>query len=467
LAQHQKIGRLFALTRGGSLIGDIDVSEQGRTTKTSLATAAEIARVYRMRHFTDTIFTRGQWHKYHQGTWNPVHDLILDKEIWDALEEFEGQGRCKPATNTFNAVMSNIRSNTYVEEILIDQSSNLINLMNGVYNLDDSTLYEHDPKYYFTTQLPFEYRPNASYTWWQVYLETTFVKPETHETDIELIEFVQEAIGYSLTSDVRQHVTFWCLGVGSNGKGTLFHVLERLTGPAFFPINVKLLGQNPYQLAELGNKRIAACSEANATDNLIDDAQIKALVAGDTMPARSPHQRPFSLHPHVKLWWSMNQLPPVADSSEGFWRRVRVIPFNRMFEGKEKIIELQDYLDLELSGIFNWAMEGLRRLNSRGHFDEPPQVTEITAKYRHEANPVSLFIEDECTTEKELVRCSGITEVYQAYRGWCQLNGYRPVASRRFRNEMSRLGYPVRWRNPPLDKALIFVGIRWKNAILI
>ena len=438
------------------------MSEQERTTKTSLATASEIARLYKTRHMTDTLYTRGQWHTYRNGTWEPVHDLVVDKAIWDLLEEFEGQGRCRPQTSTFNAVQSILRSNLYVDEAEMDQSVNLINLQSGVYDLDTSQLYAHDSKYYFTTQLPFEYRPDATYEWWKMYLGSTFVTPETFQTDIELIEFVQEAIGYSLTSDVRQHVTFWCFGGGSNGKGVLFHVLEKLTGTAFFPLNVKLMGQNGYQLAELGGKRIAACSEANATDNLVDDAQIKALVAGDTMNARSPHQRPFSLHPSCKLWWSMNQLPAVADSSEGFWRRVRVIPFNKEFEGKERIMDLKEHLDLELSGIFNWAMEGLRRLRSRGHFAEPLQVAEITAKYRHEANPVSLFIEDECKEEEDLIRCGQVSEVYQAYCSWCTLNHYRPVASRRFRNEMLRLRHPVRQRRPPLDKGQVFLGIRLK-----
>jgi len=438
---------------------------QQSTTKVSVATASEISRIYRLRHFTDTIFTRGQWHKYHQGTWVPVHDLILDKEVWDLLEEFEGKGRCKPATNTFNAVMSIIRSNLYVDEIEIDQAPNLINLMSGVYNLDDSTLYAHDPKYYFTTQLPFEYRLDTPCDWWKIYLNTTFVLPETFTPDIQVVEFVQEAIGYSLTTDVSHHVTFWCYGGGSNGKGVLFYVLEKLAGTAFFPLNVKLMGQNAYQLAELGGKRIAACSESNATDNLVDDAQIKALVAGDTMSARSPHQRPFPLHPRCKLWWSMNQLPAVADFSEGFWRRVRVIPFNRKFEGSDRILDLKERLDGELAGIFLWAMEGLRRLRSRGHFAEPAQVQKITAQYRHEANPVSLFIEDECKAETDLTHFGQVTEVYQKYRDWCSLNGYRPVASRRFRNEMLRLGYPVRWRNPPLDKELVFVGLKWRNSI--
>lgn len=438
---------------------------ESTTTKTTQATATEMARIYLLRHYTDTIFTMGQWHKYQHGVWNKIHDLAIDKEIWELLEEFEGKGRCRPGISNFNSTIHYIRSKLYVEETEMDQVPNLINLQNGVFNLDDSTCSEHKESYYFTTQLPFAYDPHATCDMWNYFLRTSLVWPETFKEDIQLMEFMQEAIGYSLTSDISQHATFWCYGGGNNGKGVLFHVLEKLAGKAFFPLNIKLMSHNPYQLAELGGKRIAGCSESNATDNLVDDAQIKALVAGDTMSARSPHQRPFDLHPHVKLWWSMNALPAVADFSEGFWRRVRVIPFNREFQPNEQITDLKERLNNELPGIFNWAMEGLRRLQSRGRFAVPQQVKDVTSQYRHEANPISLYIDDECIAETDLARCTQVSEIYRVYKEWCLTNTYRAVASRRFRHEMLRLGYPVRQKNAPVDKTQVFFGIRSKNSL--
>src|SRR5690606_7857354 len=121
-------------------------------------------------------------------------------------------------------------------------------------------------------------------------------------------------------------------------------------------------------------KRIALCSEASSTHNLVDDATIKALIAGDTMQVRQIRQEPFELHPTAKLWWAMNELPAVADTSEGFWRRMRVVPFNRSFTEDERILDLKEKLDQELPGIFNWAIAGLRRLHNAGQFCHPQQV---------------------------------------------------------------------------------------------
>lgn len=435
-------------------------------TKTTAATSTEMARVYTSRHYLDTMYARGQWHKYLNGVWNPYHDRAMDKEMWELMEEYEGQGRCNPTISKFSAIEKCTKARLWVPDDAVDQYTNLVNLQSGVYSLEDSSIYPHKESYYFTTQLPFAYDPSATCTMWHMYLQTTFVRPDSTQQDKELIEFIQEAIGYSLTTDVSHHVTFWCYGGGSNGKGVLFHVLEQLAGTSFFPLNIGLLNRNPYQLAELAGKRVAACSESNATGNLVDDAQIKALVAGDTMMARSPHRRPFTLHPKVKLWWSMNDLPSVADYSEGFWRRVRVIPFNREFKGRERILDLKKKLNQELPGIFNWAMEGLRRLRNRGHFAEPPQIRDVTSKYRHESNPIALFIEDECKNDVEdLIHCTQVTEAYRLYKMWCKDNGYRYRASRNFRREMERIGHRVRLNGSKTHQKQVFSGIKCKNSL--
>jgi putative DNA primase/helicase len=343
------------------------------------------------------------------------------------------------------SVIDILRARFFVPSQALDGCTNLINLKNGVFSFESSTLYPHKESYFFTTQLPFSYDVYAQCPKWQYYLMTTFVKPQSKQVDLELIEFIQEAIGYSLTTDVSHHVTFWCYGTGRNGKGVLFHVLEQLSGPAFTTLNIRMLRQNVYQLAELPGKCIATCSESSATDNLVEDGTIKALVAGDTIKARSPNRRPFDLHPTVKIWWSMNTLPAVADTSEGFWRRVQVVPFNRQFSEEEQIKDLKEQLDLELSGIFNWAMVGLRRLKNRGKFRAPRQVTESTEQYRRESNPVALFVEDNLFSTKDETRFPLASAVYSAYKSWCLENTYRPVSSRRFKREMETLEvYTVR-----------------------
>lgn len=428
------------------------------TTKTSTHTT--IAATYVSRHSQDTMYARSQWWRYASGIWVPVHDQEMHHDIWQLLEEFERREGLRPTDMILRSVTACIRARLFVREEQLDASENLINLTNGIYNLDDGQLYPHKPEYYMTTQLPFAYDKAARISMWQLYLLSTFTKPEIQDHDAELVAFVQEAVGYSLTTSVKHHVSFWCYGEGANGKGVLFHIIERLAGIAATPLNIGALRNEQYQLANLAGKRVALCSESETTQNLVADAMIKMLISGDTMQVRQIRREPFTLHPTVKLWWSMNELPPVTDTSEGFWRRVRVIPFNRQFATNERILDLKQQLEAELSGIFNWAMIGLQRLEKQGHFTLPAQVAQSTETYRKEANPITLFIEDECVAgETDTIGPKSRSSVlYVAYKDWCHDNNFKAQSSRNYKREMERLGY--RWKHT--NQGNSYTGVRIK-----
>lgn len=394
-----------------------------------------------LREHTDTIYTRGSFHRYAGGVWAPVHDSVVRRELWGLLERYEDVNQCRPTANLLAGVQRYVQDHLYVAEAKMDAHSTLINLLNGSYDLELQALLTHDAGHYLTTQLPFSYDPLATCPTWEYWLQSslTLPAPFNKKPDPDLALFLQEAIGYSLTDDISHHVSFWCYGKGANGKGVLFHVLEALAGTSAVPFNVNLLKRDRYQLADLAGKRIALCSEANTWDNVVEDGDVKALVAGDRMNVRQIREKPFTLEPKVKLWWSMNKLPAVADTSGGFWRRVMVIPFNRSFDRHERILNLYEQLHDELPGIFNWAMAGLQRLKSNGGFSVPQQVADQTAEYQHESNIAQLFVEDECVTGPQYDVQSSV--LYSSYTGWCRANGYKSYSSRSFKREMETLGY--------------------------
>jgi putative DNA primase/helicase len=390
------------------------------------------------------MYTRGQWWGYNKGLWQAIHDLQMSSAVWNLLEDFERREFIRPTVQMKNSILDCLKSQFYVPEQLVDASHNLINLQNGVYNLDDGQLLPHRPEFYMTTQLPFEYDQYARTSMWQLYLLSTFTKPESHEYDPELTTFLQEAVGYSLTTSVDQHVIFLCYGEGANGKGVLFYVIEKLGGSSAVPLDLNQLHRERYQLADLAGKKIALCSEVSSTKNLVEDAPVKSLVSGDTMRVRQIYGEPFTLYPSAKLWWAMNELPPVADTSEGFWRRIRVLPFNQQFDDKSQIKDLKEQLGQELPGIFNWAMAGLKRLRVQGKFTDPAQIRGITSQYRKESNPVALFVEEMCLPDKEHPDPKAeiqSSKLYADYKEWCKTNTFQPHSSKNFKHEMQRLGF--------------------------
>lgn len=404
---------------------------------------------YASLHRDDTIFAHGRFYRYGTGVWEPIHDFEISREVKEVLVRTDAV----ITSYLMASVISLIKVELYQSDEIIDAKPNLINLQNGMYDIESGNLLTHLPGYYSTAQLPFSFDPTATCPVWEHYLETSLIK-DPRETGIknfvpdpELIGFVQEAVGYSLTNDIRHHVTFWCLGRGRNGKGVLFDTLEKLAGTGATTINLNLLHREQYQLANLVGKRIALCTEANSTDNLVEDATIKALIAGDTMSVRMIRREPFDLKPRLKLWWSMNKLPAVADTSIGFWSRIRIIPFHRSFSTKERDLDLKEKLIDEYSGIFNWAMRGLERLRMRGLFEIPSQVERFTDNYQRESNPVQMFVEDACTVSPS----AGSTSsgfLYLEYKNWSFDNGYKPLSSKNFKRELELLGiYLIHTRN--------------------
>ena len=50
----------------------------------------------------------------------------------------------------------------------------------------------------------------------------------------------------------------------------------------------------------------------------------------------------------------------------------------------------------ELPGIFNWAIEGWKRLQERGQFVQPAAGVEAVDQMQEMASPVSTFVGEQC-----------------------------------------------------------------------
>lgn len=425
---------------------------QPKPTKAPKATPmpdSELGRIYIQRYGKYTIFARGQWYRYADGVWSPIPDFEIKVEVWKLLEMHEGHPWfLKPNEGMRKSVMAYAQAHLAVSEEKLDSHPHLINLKNGIYNLDADSLMPHDSALYLTSQLPFDFDPAAICPIWNLYIQSTFTDRAGQITDQELIYFLQEAIGYSLTTDISHQVMFWCIGEGENGKGVLFHVLMTLGGPAATYVDLNTLRKEKYQLATLLGKRIAMCSEASSHDNIVEDGTIKSLVAGDPTPVRQIHREGFILYPQAKFWWSMNRLPTITDTSHGFWRRMRPIPFNRVFDDTTRIIDMKERLNQELAGIFNWCLIGLRRLRANRKFSCCKQVERMKERLQTESNTIRLFIEDEA--ELTWMNCDGVnpdtlqtpsSEVYNRYKEWTKSNGYKPMSDRSFKTEMEALKF--------------------------
>lgn len=394
------------------------------------ATHTELGDAYYKKNKDTRIYVRGAFYGYEKGVWVLLPNI--KHEFWMSIKFYKG---ADPTSSLVNSVMSYVEGLLYKKDEVMDAHPGLLNLKNGILNIETKKLIPHSFNYYFTTQLGFEYNPKAKCPMWNKYISEALVNLDL-ETDKQMIDFIQEAFGYSMTDSVEHEISFWLIGEGATGKSTMIYVLEHLAGSASLALNLGVLERDKYQLASLGGKRIVVCTEA--PDTTVADAILKGIISGDTINVRAPYGAPFVVTPTAKVWWAMNNPPRVNDTSEGFWRKMKVIPFNRQFVNGDRNKKLKYNLaQKELSGIFNWALIGLERLRKNEEFSESDQIEDATLQYREESDLTKQFVTECCALNP-----SGYTpsaELYEAYRVWCKANEHKPVSHNRVARDWRRL----------------------------
>ena len=399
------------------------------------ATDDEIASAFKARYDGERMYTRSRWYQWEQaGVWTDHADVTDD--LWQLMVEFKDLD-LKPSKNKRVSIEECCQGRSFlgVHESRVDNLPESVNVMNGVYNFVDESLTPHAPEQYLTTQLPFDYEPDAGCPKWKKFLGEVFVDAQGNPNE-NMIEFMQQCFGYSLTTWTKYELSFWLQGGGANGKSTLIHVLSKLSGTASMALNLGMLERDPYQLALLPGIRVVTCTES-PVGLKVADAVIKSLVSGDVLNVRMPYGKPFELIPQCKLWWAMNNFPRVADNSEGFWRKVKVVPFSAQFYGKDRNENLRPELEAELSGIFNWAVEGLRSLIADGWL-QCEAVEKATELYRQSNDVERVFVTEMCLEgEGYVVRAKAL---YKEYKSWCIDTSHHPKTMTRVSGDWVRLG---------------------------
>jgi putative DNA primase/helicase len=284
-----------------------------------------------------------------------------------------------------NEVVGHIRDKNYQSRDIFNVPINLINLKNGVFNIDTDELLEHSPDYHFLNEIPIVYDPNADCP-----KIMKFLKEILYPEDIPVI---QEFAGYSLYRRCMIHRACMFLGGGKNGKSTFIKLL------------IKFLGERNVankELQELSNQLFARDSLfgklLNTASELSDQAVnqtglFKQLTGEDRIDANKKFKDSYQFTNYAKLLFSANKLPKTNDESYAYYRRWILISFPNTFDGKNCDPYILEKLATpeELSGFFNWSIEGLKRLLANGDFSYSKTVDEVMEQYKTMSDPVYAF----------------------------------------------------------------------------
>lgn len=301
-----------------------------------------------------------------------------------------------------------------------DDDPYLLGCPNGVVELKTGTLRAGHPDDRITLQTAVGFDADARCERWDRFLGEIFVDQP------EIIPFIQRAVGYALTGDTHEQCFFMCVGHGANGKSTFLSTLSHVWGDYSYTTDTNVFASSassrdstPFDLAELAGRRLIMMSETKANSRM-NEQSIKNFTGGELINAQKKFGHPFEFQPVGKLWMGVNHQPKVVDDSHGFWRRVCLIPFLRIFSGSGDNRHLRRELLLESPGILAWAVRGALAWCQDG-LNPPLCVMNATDAYQEAENPILEFLNERTMADSSAeVSCNS---TYLSYKDWAKEQG--------------------------------------------
>mgnify|MGYP001071988168 FL=1 len=345
-----------------------------------------------------------------------------------------------------------------------DCDPDLLNCLNGVVHLPSGELLGHHSSQKLMKLAPVEYKPFAKCPNFDNFIKQIFMH------DVELMSWMQMALGYQLTGHVSEQVFFSAYGTGANGKSTLYETIINLLGDYAGTMQFETLlagdKSNTRVLEAVGKlrgKRMVIASEVDSSRRL-SEALIKQLTGGDTLTGTNLHHSSFEFLPTHKINLLANHMPYTKDASHGMGRRIKIVPFQRRFSAEERDITLPNRLQAEKEGILAWLIRGSKRWyssveNNNGNpaLGSCHAVDEATQNYINDNDTFGAFLV--ACTDKDTEAMVNASDLYASYQDWSRLNGEQyQMGTAIFSSRLQERGYTKKRTN----KGNVYLGLSLK-----
>lgn len=405
---------------------------------------------HHLRIHSHTAFSLGEWKRYRDGIWVRVPEMQIRKEVQEIAITYSSS---RVTSALVSSVYGLLQQHVFQPDDKFDSDIDLIYFHDLVLRVSTGETEDYDPtKHFATSKLPFHYYPEAQSKAWTQAL--TMTEPE-------YLPFLQEFAGYCLTPSTQHELALWCWGEPGSAKSTFITGLEAVLGSRCCTLGLADIERSHFALAQLPGKTLAISAEQPS--RFVKCSHIlNSLISGESLIWERKFVDPVTIRPTVKLVWAMNELPRIDSSGVGLFRRVVPVPWHKVESPDPAVKEA-----VKLSGqaIFNWAYEGLKRLNARGRFEIPEGLISERETYRIQNDIPKTFLDECCETVEQIDENGHYNKIQSSvlhftYGGWCEKTRHKPLSSTAFAGEMKRLGF----EKTPIDGKTYWLGIRFKST---
>lgn len=381
--------------------------------------------------------TNGFTYLYNGEYWNSLNE--------DELKKFLSQAALKMGIDRYLALHFQFINELYREfnELAVlprpeaVSDSVLINLKNGTFKVTPSgvELKQFDSNDFITYQLPFDYDPAAKAGKFTKYLDEVLPNKDVQKVLAEFMGYV-----FVKPTTLKLEKALLLYGQGANGKSVFFDIIIALLGAenvSNFSLQ-NLTKYDSYQRAELSNRLLNYASEINGK---LETSVFKQLVSGEPVEARQIYGKPFTMTNYGKLMFNCNELPREVEQTHAFFRRFIIVPYDITIPENDQDKQLsQKIIANELSGVFNWVLDGLDRLLRQKNFTACVEVEKQIDLYKKQSDSVFMFVDDEGWVPNA-ASIKDLKDVYHLYKEYCQESGLKEVCNRKFSERLVKLGF--------------------------
>jgi len=337
-----------------------------------------------------------------------VYEEGIYKETGTAtIKEVSRQILLKTYTSHIgNNIIAKIEADNFIdaEQFFNKEQVELIPVENGLLNIFTKELIDFTPDKIFFSKLPVKFEVDIGCPNIIEHFETVLKNPQDIDT-------MQELFGDLLRKEYKYEKGVMFNGSGRNGKGKTLSLIKSFLGVQNCAnVTLEQLETDQYAVGNLFGKMVNLAGDLAKTA-LKSTGRFKNCIGRDGITANRKNKTHLDFINYAKMFFACNELPITYDNTEGFWSKWIYFDFPYKFVDKIEYDELDKKdkvmckiknpdiihaltLPEELTGLLNWALVGLKRLDKQGNFSDSQTSDEIKKIWIRKSDSLRAFCMD-------------------------------------------------------------------------
>ena len=287
-----------------------------------------------------------------------------------------------------------------------------IPLENGIWDIPNKKLIPHNPEYKFQFVIPHSYKKEATCEKWLKFLKETLYSED--------IEIMQEWFGFLLYREYFIKKGIICEGPQNTGKSVLLDTVIKFVGEknkTGLSLQ-KITRGSDFTKLSLKNKHANVYDDLSSKD-LDDGGAFKVATGGGYISGEEKFGEFSQFRSFAKQMFATNKIPPVKDNDDlAYYGRWIPIKFHNVPERIDPFLRRKLWEAEEMSGILNWALQGLYRILESGKFSHEKPAEEIKNIMEMSGCPLVAFSLD--VLEKSNGSIVSKADMFGVYSAWCE-----------------------------------------------